>query len=213
MIEFLFRQHQRLCIHAALLFAVGLFLSWPVIQQHLRAVAWLPMAMFRLVLRMMGRSPSLLRMACAIWLFNSAVMFLDMASGFHPLVPKILAIWTGLNVAVIVGMGDAGLRILDVARPKHGAWVPPERLGTLCAVAVMLIELPCFFLAIAMGLSLGGAVQDGVDYLAALQPRAAAYAVFILPALLISAVAEAVAIRSSAARWLAANDRPETGGG
>jgi len=201
MLDFVFRDHLRLALDAALLFGVGLFAAYPVVRYRLRAPAAVPLAALRLVARLMGRSPGLVRMAAVIWAFNSVVMFLDMASGFHPMLPKVLGMWTGLNVGIMIGLAPREKVFLPPQRPAAGQWVPSPPLAGSCALLVLLLELPCFFFAVAMGLSMGHAVQSGAaGYAAALSVRARAYFSVIVPVLLASALAEAGAIRGAAAR-------------
>ena len=154
MLDFIFREHLRLALEAALLFGVGLLAAYPVVRCRLRAPAVVPLAALRFVMRLMGPFPSLVRMGGVIWAFNSVVMFIDMATGFHPPLPQVLALWTGLTVGII-----------------------------------------------AMGVSMGHAVPSGAaGYLSALSVRACAYLAVIVPILLASALAEAVAIRGAAAQ-------------
>ncbi|MEF8787943.1 MAG: stage II sporulation protein M, partial [Planctomycetota bacterium] len=186
-------------LHAGLLFAVGLFVAWPVVRYRLTGVAWLPRRIFRLVVRMMGPRPSLPRMAGVIFVFNSIVMFLQMVVGFHSFLPKVLAIWTGMNVGVMMGFaGESEGMIRRVARRTDG-FIPPPALTLVCSLLVMLLELPAYFYALAMGMKLGHTVQGGdAAYLAALEPRAIAYVMFVVPTLFASALAESVSIRGAA---------------
>jgi hypothetical protein len=191
--------HVELALHAALLFAVGLFTAWPVVRYRWTAVARPALSVFRAVLRLMGPSPSIARMAAVIFGFNATAIFLYMASGFHPMLPKVFGIWTGLNVAVIGAM--AAREPADaLGRPRPGQWRPPAWLALPCGLLVLALELPCFWVSLALGMSMGHAVQGGAPYLRALAPRAAAYACVIAPALVVSALAEAVAIRGAARR-------------
>ncbi len=200
MLEFVLVNHFRLALDAALLFAVGLFASWPVVHYRLEGVARLPLALFRLVLRLIGRSPGVPRMTAVIWCFNSLTIFVYMASGFHPLLPKLFGIWTGMNIGVVLGMARHEEDLLQAGTPAPGQWVPPPLLATACGALVLVLELPCFWFSIAMGIGMGHAVESGQPYLSVLASRAAAYACVIVPVLAASAVCEAVAIRGSAGR-------------
>jgi len=146
----------------------------------------------------MGRQPGLARVALVIWAFNSAAIFLYMASGYHPMLPKLFAIWTGLNVGVIAGMRPEGLDWPPAHAGEGGSrWVPPAPVVALCAGLVLALELPCFWYSLAMGMSMGWEVQAGESaYVDALRPRLIAYLTVIVPLLLASAVAESVAIRA-----------------
>ena len=199
MLEFVFRAHMRLASHAALLFAVGLFISVPVVRYRLRPIAWLPLAVFRLVIGLIGSSPSMARMVAVIFSFNTVAIFLYMASGFHPVLPKVFGIWTGMNIGIVMGMARQEELAGRSGWAKPGQWRPSRSLTGLCGLLVLLLELPCFWFAVAMGISLSHAVQAGMQsYTEALAPRASAYLAVIAPLLLCSAVAEAVAIRGTA---------------
>jgi hypothetical protein len=200
MVEFVFVGHAGLALDAALLFAVGLFASWPVVRYRLRTLAAPGLAAFRLVLRLLGRHPGIARMTAVIFGFNAVAIFLYMASGLHPLLPKVFAVWTGLNIGAIMGLAG-GDELARSAGPTPDAWRPPPALAGACSLVVLLVELPCFWFAIAMGMRMGHLVQSGAAaYAEALAPRAAAYAAVLAPLLLSSALAEAVAIRGMAAR-------------
>lgn len=197
MLRFLLQEHARLSLHAAILFAVGLYAAYPVVRFRMGVVAWPALALFRAVLRLLGPSPSLALAAGVIFSFNSVVIFLYMASGFHPLAPKLFAVWTGLNIGAIMGAVHRGEVPAGPLLIAPGQWRPPSWLGGVCGLMVLLLELPCFWLAIAMGMSLGHAVQADVPYLVALAPRALAYCGVVVSVLFVSAVAEAVAIRAA----------------
>ena len=200
MLTFVLRDHFRLALHAALLFAAGLFASWPVVHYRLRAVSWLPMAVLRMIVRAFGASPSVARMAAVIGCFNTAAIFLYMASGVHPLLPKAFGVWTGLNVGVVMGMGR-GVELMGRGAARQGQWVPSRPLTAACGLLVMALELPSFWFSIAMGISMGQAVAGGGQpYWQAVAERAAVYAAVIVPTLLVSAAAEAVAIRGLSGR-------------
>jgi len=201
MLTFVFQAHASQAAQAALLFAVGVFLSWPVVRLRLRGVAVLPLALLRMVVRLIGPEPSVVRMAAVIWVFNSVVIFIDLASGFHQLLPALLCLWTGLNIGVVIGMAPREMAMLAANCPRPGRWKPPPGAARLCILLVLLLELPCLFYSVAMGISMGTLVQSGtLHYLPALAVRARAYAAVIVPILLVSAVAEALAIRGAVAQ-------------
>jgi len=194
----LLSRHLRPAAYAAALFGSGIALSVPVVRLRLRAIQWLPVRLLELVAGLIGPQPAVARMALAIWLFNSAVMFLCVAGGFHAAVPVVLCIWTGLNVAVASAHAarDGATPWEALARAAPDRWTPPGWLALAGGATVLMLELPCFWLSVAMGVTLGLDVQQGgAAYLTALAPRAGLYAGLIVPALLVSALAESVAIR------------------
>ena len=198
MLSFVFRDHARLAVHAALLFAAGAFAACPAVCYRWQALARLPLAMLRFLVRLMGPAPGILRVAAVIFGFNGLAIFLYMASGIHPVLPKLFALWTGFNVCVVSAVAGRG-NLLGALRPADDRWRPPPGLAAACGLLVLLLELPCFWLALAMGMSMGHAVRSGAaSYPHALGARAAAYAAVILPLLLLSALAEAVAIGAQA---------------
>lgn len=204
-VHYVFVHHLRLAVHTLILFAVGLFAAFPVIRYRLTAVEWLPLRIFAFITRLMGRTPTVLRMALVIWGFNAVAMFIYMASGFHPLLPKVFAVWTGLNIAVVAVRGrlDDDPVLSAFGRARADQWRPPVALSFVCGALVLALELPCFWYALAMGISMGWQVQGGCAYLDALGVRALAYVSIVVPVLLVSALAESVAIRAAArpAEW------------
>ncbi len=197
MLRFVFRQHFRLATHAALLFGVGLFVAWPVIRYGLRALVRPAEEVLRLVTRLMGPTPSVPRMAAVIFGYNVMAIFAYMASGFHRLLPMVFAIWTGFNIAVLVGVTQREEDFMESFRRAPGQWAPPPHVTAVCGVLVLMLELPSFWFSIAMGISMGHAVQAGQSYVGELAVRSHAYLTVVAPLLLVSAIVEAIAIRGS----------------
>ncbi len=198
MLEFVFIEHFRQAVQAFLLFVIGLLLSWPVVRYGLRIIAWPARTIMRTVLRLMGPSPSIPRIAGVIFAYNAVAVFVYMASGWHSLFPKVFAFWTGLNIGVLMGTMHRQPGSVQTLDPSGAQWRPTRRLTLVCGLLVLLLELPCFWFAVGMGIEMGHLVQAGqVAYTAALSARAEAYAAVILPLLLVSAASEAVAIRGS----------------
>ncbi len=196
MLEFVFRDHLRLAVHALVLFVAGLLLAVPVLRWRVRVLILPARGLMRFALGLMGRAPGIARGAGVIFAHNAAVMFLCVASGFHPMLPAILTVWTGINIGVLVKAGDDAPGLLKALQGPPDGWKPGPRLTALAGLLVPLIELPCFWFSAAMGMGMGQRIQAGAAlYAEALAERAAAYACVILPLLLVSAVAEAVAIR------------------
>jgi len=200
MLEQVFREHLRLSLDGMLLFAVGLFVSWPVVRYRLKAVSWLPLKLLGAVLKLFGPAPRLPRIAAVIFCFNTCTLFVCLLSGFHPVLPKLFGIATGMNMGIVLGLGRHEEKQASLLLGRAPGWNPPAGLSRLCGVLVLLIEMPSLWFTIAMGIGLGQRVQGGVAYLEALRPRALTYLLVVAPALLLSAVAEAIAIRGASAR-------------
>ena len=193
-----FHTDGRLVYHALLLFVVGLFAGAAVARLGLTAVARPALVTFRWVLRLIGRAPSIARMALVIWLFNSTAILLYMSSGaLHRLLPMVFCVWTGLNIAAIVGLARTGKIPAREMGRREDQWTPPRTLAGVCGLAVLVLELGTFWTAIAMGISAGQAIQQGANRLDALIPRAEAYVTLLVPVLLLSAWCESIAIRGS----------------
>jgi hypothetical protein len=213
MLDFVLTQHWRLALQALLLFVAGLLLAWPVLRFRLRLVARPAEFVLRIVLRLMGRSPPVPRVAVVIFAYNATVIFLYMAAGFHPLAPKVLCVWVGLNVAVLMGMVQTQEEMLAAFQVEPGMWRPASGLALICGVLVLVLELPCLWFAVGMGIRMGQLVQGGhVGYLEALAERARAYWTVIAPVLFVSATAEAIAIRGAGPPAREAGERPHPAG-
>jgi hypothetical protein len=86
--------------------------------------------------------------------------------------------------------------IPDSVEPSPSAF--HEGIAAVCGILVIVLELPAFWISIALGMSLSDLVWvepswQGIR--AAFAPRAIAYAQVIVPVLAISAAAEAIAIK------------------
>jgi hypothetical protein len=194
----IFHTDGRLVYHALLLFVVGLFAGGAVVRLGLTPIARPALIPFRWVMRLIGRAPSIARMTLVIWLFNSTAIFVYMSSGaLHRLLPMVFCVWTGLNIAAIVGLARTGKVPARDIGGGEGQWTPPRLLAGVCGLAVLVLELGSFWTAIAMGISTGQAVQSGAGRLSALAPRAEVYVTILVPVLLVSAWCESVSIRGS----------------
>lgn len=198
--RFLFVLHRGEAWEATLLAAAGSLLAIPVARFRVAGLLALPLFLFRLARRVVGENANL-RMAASIFAFNGTVLFLYMASGVRPVLPAAIAFLTGFNLtAILIAAGDERSGSLHPEAPA-GAWVPGRRLTAFCGLAVLALELPCFFFSVAMGIRLGAEVQEGLTtYLSGLAPRAAAYGRIVLPLLFVSALCETVAIRGMSSR-------------
>jgi len=186
---------------AALISGSGSVLAFFIVKQGNKWLIGLPLLLFQLVRILIGVHPGLLRFSMVIFGFNSTAIALYMSSGFHPFVPAMIALITGYNIMVILLMMGKTLEndVMDMS-PK-ATWAPGPVLTNFCGLAVLFLELPCFFYAIAMGISLGQQIMAGeVDYSQGMAIRLQAYAMVIVPALFISAICETIAIHGMS-RW------------
>jgi len=193
---FVFSDHFDLACGAALLFLVGVLLAFPVVKHGSTRFTWLPSILFRLVRRMLGTNPGMMRLWPLIFGFNGTAMLLYMASGVHPVFPAAICIITGYNIAAILLLAGESEDPDGLAVSPASGWKPGKWVAGICGLAVLLLELPCFWYSIAMGIRLGQEILAGqTNYVQGIPARLHAYVLLILPILLVSAVCEAIAIR------------------
>jgi len=212
--------HIWLSVIAALLFVAGLGTAVPVVRNDCRWLMAFPLWIVRQVLRIVGPGLPPVRVFLLIFLFNSIAIFLYMLSGVLLVLPAAVAFLTGVNIGVVVLRGGeiqlpSGERPLAAAGAEHGRAVPSW--VSLCTLAVFVLELPSFWVAVGMGIGMGNKLSAADGYtLANLQslllPRIYAYLLVIVPALFISALAETAAIRGHAAAGPPAAGRDGDGG-
>lgn len=199
--DFVLVQHFHLACFGAVLFIFGGVLSVPALRWGPALVRHLPLLLLRMVRALLGKSPGLIRTGLVIFCFNGTAMFVYMATGLRSEIPGIIAVLTGFNITAILLLAAQGLDEGITEMPARSRWVPGKLPTVLCGLAVIVIELPCFWYSIALGMSLGQGVSSGrLIYLQALGVRADAYVRLILPALFVSAVCEVVAIRGMGGR-------------
>jgi hypothetical protein len=198
--SFVFVQHFGLACGAALLFLVGALLAFPVVKHGSPRLTRLPLILFRMVRRMFGMNPGVLRLWSLIFGFNGTVMLLYMASGVHPGFPAVISFLTGYNIAVILLLAGESEDLDGLTVSPASGWTPGKWVAGVCGLAVLLLELPCFWYSIAMGIRLGQEIAAGrTSYVQGIPARLHAYTLLILPTLLVSAVCEAIAIRGMSA--------------
>lgn len=195
-LAFVLVQNFGLACGAALLFFVGVLLALPAARSGSAPLTWLPLFLFRVVLRLLGEEPGLARLCLVIFGFNGTAMLLYMASGFHPVIPAAVCLLTGYNIAAILLLAGEKRELGDLVVSPGARWTPPRWVAGLCGLAVLVVELPCFWYSIAMGIGLGLEIASGqTDYIQGFAPRLDAYLRVLLPALFASAMCESIAIR------------------
>ncbi len=197
-------EHLGLGLVAALLFAAGLGTALAVVRGNVGWLMALPLWVVRQVLRVIGPAFPPLRVFLVIFCFNTVAIFLYMASGVLVVVPALVAFLTGLNIGVIV-LRAGDVELPSGERPLAATMRPDDEVDvapwvSLCSLAVLVLELPSFWLSVGMGIGMGRELTKVGQYTLAhmgelLSARAAAYVSIILPILLVSALAETAAIR------------------
>lgn len=200
-IAYLFVDHFLAACKAALCFLLGALAVIPSIRWYPNACRKACARLLRFIAKLFGPHPGLFRIATTIFLFNGTAIFVYLSTGVHPMVPSVIAASTGFTLTLCFSLPQEAEALFDFASVHSNAWLPPPSLAIAGAAATALIELPCFFYSIGMGITLGQeVVHHRVTYLAGLETRATVYVTIVLPLLLISAISETVAIRGASSQ-------------
>jgi hypothetical protein len=184
---------------AAALFFIGAGLAPAVHSRRIEFLLSFPRWMMRRLQNVIRSKPPTLKLGAYIFAFNGTAMFVYMLTGLIPGVPYLIALMTGLNVAL------AGLLAREeprAVRPEPGIVPASVRL---CMMLTFLLELPCFWYAMAMGFTMPTVISllgDGDPN--EVRRRIEAYLIVILPILAVSASVEAHAVL-----WAARHDAGE----
>lgn len=203
-------RHWRLAFAAAAIFGAGFMLSFVAVRRQVTPLIRFSLWILNFFIRRLGPDPALSRAAAFIFCFNSIAIFLYMASGVVPYLPLTIDLVTGLNVGIIVQMaGSPEAEPALLPGPAEEQFdeegpLPSSSLMALgCGMLVLMLELPAFWFAIALGISIAQPNAAGLPaeqgLLAAVQLRAFIYLRAVMPILALSAIAEAIAIRSTSA--------------
>lgn len=196
-------QHVWLGVAAAVLFVAGLATAVPVTRHNVHWLMALPLWVVREVLRIIGPSFPPLRVFLVIFAFNTVAIFLYMLSGVLVFVPAAVAFLTGVNIGVIL-LKAGEVEVPTGQRPLAAALEPHEDQGaapwvSLCSLAVLVLELPSFWISVGMGIGMGRRLSEPGQYtlenLGTLAyERVQAYWMIIIPLLFLSALAETAAV-------------------
>lgn len=188
--------------HAMLQGGVFLFgaLSAIIVLRHrLLLLMRFPLWMARKLLRFLATRPGFAKLFFTIFCFNSVAIFAYMMTGaLDPMLPSLICFLTGMHVALVAALmpavaGQSGELPLG-ATPGN----PPEmpsRVELICFLVTLGLELPVFWVSIAMGWTMTSVLGDSAVAAGELiQLRMQAYAFIAVPALAVSALAEATGI-------------------
>lgn len=194
-IHFVFVDHFSHACSAAAWFALGAVLAFFLGKWSRdtadRIASWLS----RLLLKLFGSRPGLVRTAATIFLYNGIVMFIYLSSGLRQVIPCFIAFVSGSILTLCSLAASREPHLFQAPVVSAGGWRPSSAIIAVCAIATVLLELPCFWYSIGMGISLGEQTARAFQiYGAAWRERALAYAQTLLPLLAISACCESVAI-------------------
>lgn len=178
---------------AALFFAAGAACAIPVLRHRVRFLMATASRFLKILRHIYDTRPSTFFLGLFIFVWNGTIIGISMLTGLVPWLPVIMVFILGLNVMLTSILGQKAFQ------GEHLKLWRPSLFGRACAILTFLLELPCLWFSIAMGLSMeanllevfrGEGVED-------IRKRVAAYVIVILPLLLISALAEAYAVNQS----------------
>jgi len=183
--------HLRPAAYAALVFTLGLLSSITVVKYRIEVLLAFPRWLSQKLPRML--SLSALPMLLIIFGFNSTAILLYMLTGAaHYLAPVFIAFMTGTHIGIISILA-MGASAAPPAAQEQG--MARRRFALLCGLLTGLLELPCFWLAIGMGMTLGGFGAPVDDLAAMALVRLSVYARMIAPVLFLSAAIETIGIK------------------
>lgn len=195
-------EHLWLGAIAAVLFAAGVGTSAPVVRGNVRWLMALPLWLVRKVLRLVAPKFPPVRVFLLIFSFNAVMICVYMLSGVLVVLPAAIAFLTGLNIGVIVlksgeielPSGERPLATVGAEETAAPPWV------AVCSLAVLVLELPSFWISVGMGIGMGRKLAlagpyDWPTISALATERLHAYWMVIIPVLFVSALAETAAIR------------------
>lgn len=174
-------------------FFCGFPLAVLAMRHEVRSLLALPLWIHRLGKKYLTPRLNPALLFAFIFLFNTTAIFVYMISGGLVILPIVFDVFTGLNVCVIM---LAAARESAEEEPSTKAMPARAWVGFLSLFSVA-VELSVFWLAIGMGIRLGHAMRAEFTWAAfsgAAEPRIVAYLLVLVPALALSALAEAIAV-------------------
>jgi hypothetical protein len=205
--------HLQLAGLAAMTFFAGMASAIIAVRYKIDFLTGFPLWIMRQLARFLQACPHILPILCLIAVFNSLAIGIYMLTGIIPMLPMIVCFLTGMNVGIATLAGGEMLPIPvkppppppeeeplaegDSARIISVVITPTGCLRAISFVLVMALELPSLWFAIAMGTTLESwwlADDKTLALTAGIEQRLIAYAVIIVPILIISAALEAIGI-------------------
>lgn len=177
---------------SAVVFLLGVALTDAVIEQNIGWLLKYPTWMSKKLEGLLDRFNGMVFLFSFIFIFNSFNMFIGFTSGFLIVLPFILALWTGLNIGIILRNSiQEGNILLLMLNP------------------VALIELPAGWISFSLGIEMGMQYFITREYgtLPVLfKDRLLVFLWVVLPLLAISGLLEAAMIR-----FISKSDQPGSG--
>jgi len=173
----------QLILLSAVLFSLGLALTDLVIERNIRWLIVYPTWVYEKIEKWMKKFSNMILTFLFIIFFNTFNLFLGFISGFLIVLPLILAIWTGLNVGIIIRktIGDQeGVSLLYI-------FLNP----------VAIFELPAGWISFALGIEMTIKYFTNYNYSelwSLFIERSSVFIWLVIPLLIISGLIEAAMI-------------------
>lgn len=197
-LQFLSR-HVLGAVGAMVAFFIGVYSARFVLASNIRPLMAVPVWLLRKLGRFLRRNPTIPALGLLIFAFNGTAMLVYLLLGLIPFLPAVVAFFTGMNVAIGAAKGP---EIMTELSPDKVEEETPEALPRLnplaaaCSVAVLLLELPCFWFTIAMASGMTYNITNVAEprHLPEFKLCLMTYVSIILPLLAVSAFAESYSV-------------------
>ena len=208
--------HWKLGALQCLVFILGLASAGLVLRYRLAFLMRFPLWIMGRILRFLARRPGFVPIFLLIFLFNSMAIFIYMMTGaLLSVLPTAVCFLTGMNIGIVAGAMPrvAATQISERSGPSATEDLAPPLAGqdarspagsarggateVICFLLVAGLELPVFWLSLAMGTTMspfwpGAPAPAGAGPIAL---RVTAYLAIGVPTLCLSALIETVGIR------------------
>ncbi len=170
----------QLILLSAILFMLGLLLTDFVLERNFRWLIAYPVWIYKKIENWMDRFSNRFLIFLFIVVFNMINLFFGFISGFLVIAPFILAVWTGLNIGIVMrqSIGEGGFWLI---------FLNP----------VALFELPAAWISLSLGIEMGMDYLIGRPYQTLILVFHEKYWIFVwlvIPLLVIAGVIESAMI-------------------
>lgn len=165
----------------AVLFILGIVLADMVLDKNIRWLIAYPNWIYQKVEKIVQKFNGFLLVFLFIFVFNSINLFMGYVSGFLVILPFILAIWTGLNIGIILR-----------------ETVQERNFLLLFLNPVALVELPAGWISFSLGMDMGMHYfldKQGYTMQQLFIERLPVFFLIVLPLLAVSGLIESSLIR------------------
>ncbi len=170
----------QLILLSAILFILGLVLADSVLEKNIRWLIAYPLWIYSHLENLLEKFSSVILLFFFILFFNTLNLFIGFASGFLILAPLALAVWTGLNVGIVLRQT-----------------VQTGSMWLLFLNPVALFELPASWISFAMGIEMGMIYLQKHDYsllISVFRERMMVFIWIVIPLLALAGLIEAAMI-------------------